>query len=224
MDTPHIPIALQATFPNVYEPAEDSFLLLDALEKDLPGQSFFQSDDNPPLVLEVCCGSGIVATALANFSPLAKIIPLVFTVDVNPDACFMTAKVAAHNCAQFKVESVVGNGVSLSTLFRTPFDIIVCNPPYVPVVEGEHDEDKLSGTLEKSWSGGVDGNSFITPFLESVASALSSSGVLYLLLSSWNRPEDLVKQMYKHCGLKGHRIIYRKTGPEHLTVWRFSRP
>ncbi|KIH46110.1 hypothetical protein ANCDUO_23840 [Ancylostoma duodenale] len=43
---------------SVYEPAEDTFLLLDAIEKDIQKLR----DISPEIVLEIGCGSGVVST------------------------------------------------------------------------------------------------------------------------------------------------------------------
>ena len=50
---------LSKDFQNVYEPAEDSFLLIDSLEKDLDHINF---DKNKKLnSIELGCGSGLVS-------------------------------------------------------------------------------------------------------------------------------------------------------------------
>ncbi|KIH60559.1 hypothetical protein ANCDUO_09189, partial [Ancylostoma duodenale] len=59
---------------SVYEPAEDTFLLLDAIEKDIQvnmkifGRIYGREkrrklrDISPEIVLEIGCGSGVVST------------------------------------------------------------------------------------------------------------------------------------------------------------------
>jgi len=226
METPVIP---SNTGHNslVYEPAEDSFLLLDALELELGenwnGNNF--KDKAVILALEVGCGSGIISTALAKSPVLSNVLPCVFAIDINPHACLLTQKTAEANIiGSSKVQPILVDGnKNLSKVFREPLDLIVCNPPYVPVVPGENEEDAASGVLEKSWSGGPDGNEFIVPFLADVSSMLNPSGVLYLLLSSWNNPESLLEKVARPNGLEGTLVIKRTAGRERLSVWRFHK-
>lgn len=226
MDTPIVP--RDTEFNNsVYEPAEDSFLLLDALEQDLT--NFVSSrgieKEDVILALEVGCGSGIISTAVAKSNILAGRLSCVFATDVNPHACLLTQKTAKVNqINDHRVQTLLLDGaMSAWKCFRQPFDLILCNPPYVPVLPGENVEDELSGVLEKSWSGGPDGNEFIIPFLSNIGRILSENGVLYLLLSSWNNPEMLVNDIARPNGLQGTLVIKRAAGRERLSVWRFSR-
>lgn len=210
----------------VYEPAEDSFLLLDALEQDLR-QSLKLSPSNEVLfTLEVGCGSGIVSVAVAKCENLLEgRTPCVFAADLNPNACHLTQKTATANQVHASLlHTLMLDGTRLkANPFRIEFDLILCNPPYVPVLAGENTEDEQSGVLQKSWDGGADGNEFIVPFLSTIGCLLKPKGILYLLLSSWNNPEMLVKDVALPNGLEGVQIIKRAAGRERLSVWKFQK-
>jgi len=225
METPTIP---SDTGLNelVYEPAEDSFLLLDALEQDLVKSFEGNRSEDVVNILEVGCGSGIISTAIAKSEKLLNgRLPCVFALDVNPNACLLTEKTGeANRVATSSLHTVLFDGRHCRrNPFRVQFDIVICNPPYVPILPGENLEDKNSGLLQQSWDGGPDGNRFIHPFLSNVLHLLNDDGILYLLLSTWNDPEMLVKDVAHPNGLSGVQIIKRTAGRECLSVWKFQK-
>jgi release factor glutamine methyltransferase len=97
LPTPHLPKTID--YQRVYEPAEDTFLLLDALEqeKDL------LMAKKPTILLEIGSGSGCVLTFLAQLlknegcnSSLINSIVFIGT-DVNEYAANVTLQTARYN-------------------------------------------------------------------------------------------------------------------------------
>ncbi len=77
LDTPFTNCLSQAVYEEVYPPSEDTFLFLDALEKDI---DFLNHSVKPAVTLEVGSGSGIISTFLfkALHAP-----PLTLCIDIS---------------------------------------------------------------------------------------------------------------------------------------------
>lgn len=140
----------------VYEPAEDSFLLLDTLsspeetaflQQRFNHQSRLQYQTASPLVLEIGAGSGVVlAFITAHAQELfgrAQILTL--GADVNTFACAATVETVRKACAETVNGQIgrVSQAVFLTTVQADlgsavrphSIDVLVFNPPYVPSAE-----------------------------------------------------------------------------------------
>ncbi len=92
--------------PNVYEPSEDTFLLVDA------SLDVVRSTDS---VLEVGTGCGLIAKVVG------RIAHRVIAIDINPQA--------VKNATLNGVEAIEGD---LFCNLNRRFDLIIFNPPYLP--------------------------------------------------------------------------------------------
>lgn len=195
---------------HIYEPSEDTFLLIDALEKDLE----FIQKIHPTLCLEVGSGSGVVITALG--SVLGGACQYLST-DINFRACQITEETGKINGVTIK--SVCTDLVEdLMEDVRGKVDVLLFNPPYVVTSS----EEVGRGDLEYTWAGGERGREVIDRFLPAVQSLLSSKGLFYLLVLKENDPVDIENIMTQQ-GFICRCVMTRKTGPEHLSVLRFSQ-
>ncbi|MCL7412180.1 MAG: class I SAM-dependent methyltransferase [ANME-2 cluster archaeon] len=140
--------------PDVYEPAEDSFLLVDALLEIIR--------DNDSL-LEVGCGSGIVSVFAKDHCKN------VLATDINPHAV---------HCALLNGIDVVMT--DLFACIKGTFDIVVFNPPYLPTST----EDQVGGWDDLMLNGGPDGRDTIRRFVADVGNHLDPDGQVLLLISS----------------------------------------
>ncbi len=156
---------------NVYDPAEDSFLLAENV--------VIQSNQK---ILEVGSGSGYVSLYLAQKFPLAEY----FCLDVNFSAAITTHQNAIRNEVNLHVYS---SNLFTATIsqnnFKQFFDIVLFNSPYLPYAD--------KGVLEKAWSGGRDGLEVIIPFIENLSMVLKSAGVVYLVVSSKTNLSKLIE-------------------------------
>lgn len=206
MDTPLQNHINNDEFNHVYEPAEDSFLLIDALEKDLK----YLKAKNPIFCLEVGSGSGIVITAFGLAFPETFCI----STDINHKACIMSKSTASHNNIVFDVCNMNLAGCFVNKIF----DIIIFNPPYVITESTE-----CGGTdITASWAGGIKGREIIDRFLEMIPNILANNGVFYLLLIEENIPEEVIKIMAQY-GFVGEIVIKRKVRNEQQLVLKFYK-
>ncbi|KAJ8931247.1 hypothetical protein NQ314_015866 [Rhamnusium bicolor] len=194
-------------YPEVYDPREDTFLFLDALEAD----TMFLLNLKPKIAVEIGSGSGIVITGLAFI--LQKSC-LYFSTDINYQACLAT-----KNSASLNNVSVECSNMDLLTGFNhNMFDIILFNPPYVVT-----DSEEISGNgLNCAWAGGVNGREIIDKLLCNISELLTSKGVCYMVLLKENKPEEVVNVMSRF-NFNSEIVLQRKIPGEHLYIYKFFR-
>ncbi len=153
---------------NVYQPQDDSRLLVDAMHWSglIPGRR----------VLDLCTGSGFVAIAAAEIGCAS-----VTAFDICPHAVCCSR----GNAALANVEVDVREGTWLGALDCGPFDVVVSNPPYVPTPPGGDAEviDPNAGP-SWAWNAGTDGRMILDPLCESVPDLLRDGGTLLLVHSA----------------------------------------
>lgn len=206
METPCLNHISRNDYHDVYEPSEDSMLLIDALEKDMDSIKV----KNPMFCLEVGSGSGIVISAFAMEFPACYCL----CTDINMRACILSASTLDHNYG-------IGDCINMNLaggFVDKLFDVIIFNPPYVVTTSEECNGNGISA----SWAGGVKGREVTDELLQMVPEKLSESGWFYLLLIKDNVPEEVVNIMATK-GFKSELIIERRVRNEQQYVYKFFR-
>ncbi|CAI4226390.1 unnamed protein product [Auanema sp. JU1783] len=202
LPTPHYQLnAIQRQC--VYQPAEDTFLLLDAIEKDI--QKLKQIE--PSIVLEIGSGTGVVST-FVNKALDGKVAS--FATDLNINALDCTVETGKLNGVSIEVVQTDLYG-GLDHL-NNKVDILLFNPPYVPT------EDSPKDLYELCWAGGKDGRETLDRLLPSITKLLSPKGVFYLVALHANGIEQLLNH---NPNLKGSIAMERRCGIEHLYILKF---
>ncbi|KAI0662502.1 putative methylase [Cubamyces menziesii] len=214
--TPDLSHLRSEDYKHIYEPAEDTFILLDALEED--AEELRRS--KPLVCLEVGSGSGCVsAFAGAILGPSTT---LYLTTDINPYACRSTKATGSQN--RVPIEPICASLTNpIRTRLRHAVDILLFNPPYVPTETEEADEAQHEANIAGAWAGGQDGMEVTGVLLGQVESLLSEKGRFYLVAVKQNDIKDICDKMLHQHGLKGEVVLQRRAGREHLYVLRFIR-
>lgn len=211
--TPSLDHITLEEYSKVYEPDQDSFLFLDALEKEY---SFLQTL-HPSLLLEIGPGTGIISAFLSKLlnksNPVATI-----AIDINWDACVITKKTYQQNSIPFT--DVIRSNLLQCCVDRlqNAVDMIVFNPPYVPTSS----EETFLPSIESAYAGGARGREVIDVLLPSVSSILSEKGVFYLLLEQNNNPEE-VTSILENTGLKGSLVLRKQCRGEDLRIMKYTK-
>lgn len=141
--------------PQVYEPAEDTFLLAENLK--------VKEGD---VALDVGTGTGIIALLMA------KKAKFVLGVDINPIA----VELAKENARLNGITNVEFRQSDLFENVEGEFDIITFNAPYLP---GEPEEP-----IDLALVGGESGREVLDRFLEEFPNYLKENGVVQIVQSS----------------------------------------
>ncbi|KAK9840757.1 hypothetical protein WJX81_002625 [Elliptochloris bilobata] len=207
-------IGLTSYNSSVYEPADDTFALADAL---LCALRAWQGPP-PRLCVEVGCGSGYVACSIALLLRAAGCPAHCIAVDVSEPAVDATrSTLAAHSVTS--VDVLCSDLVApLSPRLRGCVDLLVFNPPYVLTPDSEVTQSGIAA----AWAGGPRGRTVIDRLLPHVSELLSANGKFFLVTIADNDPQDLLRGLPAH-GLAGREVLRRSADEEALHIlqcWR----
>lgn len=163
---------------DVYAPQQDSQLLIEIMAAStlVTGRK----------VVDLCTGTGVVAVHAAAYGAAS-----VTAFDICPKAV---------RCARV---NALANGVTvdvhLGSWTRAAefglFDLIVCNPPYVP--HNPEDKDVLPRSVgpAQAWDAGGDGRLVLDPLCANVAELLAEGGSLLLVQSEFAEPRQTLASL-----------------------------
>lgn len=152
----------------VYEPAADTYLLLDAIA--------ISSTDS---VLDAGCGAGLASLVAATKAKR------VVSIDISFLAVRNTSENLRRNGLDQKT-SVIQSDLFLGLSHEVKFSMIMFNPPYLPA-------DEMKTGMDHALIGGEEGSELTVRFVQEAASHIVDSGRLYVVVSSLENTDAIVK-------------------------------
>lgn len=181
------------THPEVYEPAEDTFLFAENLQVERRDR-----------VLDIGTGTGLLAIIAS------KKCSKVTATDINPHAIDCAVKNLITN-KSYNVE--LKKGDLFEPVKNEKFDLILFNTPYLPT----HKDERLGDELDAAWDGGIDGRYVIDRFLEGLEDHLNPGGRVQLVQSSLSDIDRTIKKL-KGIGLDASVTAREKCFFEEVVV------
>lgn len=177
----------------VYEPAEDTFLLVNNL-------SVNENEE----VLDMGTGCGILAVLASEKA--RKVV----AVDINPHAVTCAKRNAQLNGFATKIEVRLGN---LFDAIATDekFDLILFNAPYLPT------ENEKGDLIEMAWNGGRTGRRIIDQFIDNVSEYLVNKGRILLVQSNLSNLGKTLERFSRQ-NLQAGTIAERKVAFEKILL------
>ena len=127
-----------------------------------------------PRVLDLCCGSGCIGLSLKAASPEIRVT----LSDISADAL----DVAAENMRRLSLSVELHQGDLLDGFLPGSFDLIVCNPPYIPTADCAVLQKEVLFEPRNALDGGADGLDLYRRLIESAAGVLVPGGALVMEL------------------------------------------
>jgi release factor glutamine methyltransferase len=172
-------LTVPAATEGVYPPQADSQLLIEAMQKSGLARGH--------RVADLCTGSGVAA--IAAYEQGATEVTAF-------DICPRAVQCARSNSAAAGFDVAVHLGSWARAIEFGPYDLVVCNPPYVP--HDSNDEGvRLPSHLGRSvaWDAGSDGRLVLDPLCATVNALLARAGTLLLVQSEFADPRETLAQL-----------------------------
>ena len=176
MTTAYTDLDMPAVTEGVYAPQEDTQLLIDVMAKTGLARG--------RRVADLCTGSGAVAIA-AYERGAARVCAF--------DICPRSVRCARINAAIAGVDVSVHLGSWSRCAEFGPYDLIVCNPPYVPSTEGVHLPPHVGPT--RAWDAGYDGRLVLDPLCAAANGLLADGGTMLLVQSEFAGPRQTLAML-----------------------------
>jgi release factor glutamine methyltransferase len=150
--------------PDVYQPQHDSYLLIEAMMSVAPPEGLSVAD--------LCTGSGVVALAAAAAGAYS-----VSAFDRSPAAveCARTQALATG------ADIEVFEGAWTRAVANGPYDLVLCNPPYVPAPPDLPSSEVPAPAL--AVNGGRDGRQVLDPVCAAAPALLRRHGTMLIVQS-----------------------------------------
>jgi ribosomal protein L3 glutamine methyltransferase len=128
-------------------------------------------------VLDLCTGNGSLAIIAAMAFPDVR----VQAADISHDALAVAAINIEKHKLQDRIELIHSDGLAqCAGIAGQPYDLILCNPPYVNSTSMAALPAEYRAEPEISLAGGADGMDFIRPLLQAASQVMSEHAVLVL--------------------------------------------
>jgi release factor glutamine methyltransferase len=184
-----------AVTPDVLVPRPDTETLAEAALAALPSEE----GPVPPVVLDLCTGSGVVAIALKHERPFLE----VYAADISPGAL----AVARKNAARLLRGGGMPPGGPIhfleGDLFEPVpplrFDLITANPPYVPSAEIPHLSREVRFEPRLALDGGEDGLNLARRIAAAAPAFLNGGGRLLMEADPRQMPSLAIMLEKKGC-------------------------
>ena len=124
-------------------------------------------------VLDLCTGNGSLAVLAALAWPEVQVTG----ADISPDALAVARINVDKHGLQDRITLVQSDGLSA---LPGPFDLIVCNPPYVCQASMDALPAEYRAEPELALAGGLDGMDFVRELFQEAPSRMSEDAVLVL--------------------------------------------
>ena len=130
-----------------------------------------RKDLESPTVLDLCTGSGAIAIALSKAFPGSHVHAC--------DLSEMALHVARRNTVKMQAKVTFHQGNFLSAVDGRQFDLIVCNPPYIPTDECRRLQAEVQREPLIALDGGGDGLAFYRRLASEAPRYLCPGGALF---------------------------------------------
>ena len=195
--------------PEVLIPRMDTELLVDTAKSLLTGRKM------DARILDLCCGSGCIACAIAHEMPATRLV----AVDISADALEICRRNVAINRLLSRVICMQADATASPPLSIGTFDMIVSNPPYIA-----SDEiitlDSSVRDYEPIWAldGGKDGLRFYKGILKYWKSLLRPGG--YILFEVGETQAQDVYDMVLAAGFASAELRKDTQGIDRVVIGR----
>jgi release factor glutamine methyltransferase len=172
------PLGAMTVPSDVYVPQQDSQMIVDTVAR-MPEVVRGRAAD-------LCTGSGVLAIAIAKAGASE-----VVAFDISTSA----VRAARANARAARATVEVRHGSFEHAWVRGAYDLVVCNPPYVPAPQRDDEPIPDEAGPAAAWNAGADGRLVLDPLCRRAPDLLAPGGTLLLVHSEFSGVEDSLSSL-----------------------------